>query len=289
VPRYSIELTPQPNAEQERTPPRVSVVVVSLNRVEALRRCLASLEKSEGRGAMQVIVVDNGSTDGAAQLDSEFPADQFVRLPKNFGLTKAMNIGWRAADSEFVLFLHDDTEVAPEAVMRLVETLESTPDAGAVAPLLMDEEGRPAPQLGSLPPNGEWRPATVDGNEPKAVEYPRGAAIMMRVFLLKSIRQIDEHYGQFGADADLATQIRRGGKKILLVPSARVLHQGSPGYNAMERADFQLARAVYLGKYQGFVAGLQARIGAVLGSLFGFRLGEFKYAIAGQKIDGTQQ
>jgi len=238
---------------------------------------------------MQIIVVDNGSTDGAAQLDSEFPNVQFVRLPKNFGLTKAMNIGWRAADSEYVLFLHDDTEVEPGAVMKLLETIESTPDAGAVAPLLVDDEGRPAPQLGSLPPNGEWRPATVDGNEPEAVEYPRGAAIMMRVFLLKSIRQIDEHYGQFGADADLATQIRRGGKKILLAPSARVRHQGSPGYNAIERADFQLGRAVYIGKYQGFGAGLQARIGGVLGSLFGLRLGEFKYAIAGQKIDGTQQ
>ena len=238
---------------------------------------------------MQIIVVDNGSTDGAAQLDSEFPAAQWVRLPKNFGLTKAMNIGWRAADSEYVLFLHDDTEVDPAAVMRLLQTLESTQEAGAAAPLLVDEEGQPAPQLGSLPPDGQWRPATLEGAEPKAVEYPRGAALMMRVFLIKSIRQIDEHYGQFGSDADLATQIRRGGKKILLVPSARVRHQGSPGYNAIERADFQLGRAVYIGKYQGFGAGLQARIGAVLGSLFGFRLGEFKYAIAGQKIDGTQQ
>lgn len=264
-------------------------MVVSLNRVEALRRSLAALEKSEGRETMQIIVVDNGSTDGAAQLDTDFPASQFVRLPKNFGLTKAMNIGWRAADSEYVLFLHDDTEVDPGAVMRMLETLESTPEAGAVCPLLVDEEGRPAPQLGSLPPNGEWRPAAVEGNEPVAVEYARGAALMMRVFLIKSVRQIDEHYGQFGSDADLATQIRRGGKKILLVPTARVRHWGSPGYNSMERADFQIGRAVYIGKYQGFGAGLQARIGAILGSLFGFRLGEFKYAIAGQKIDGTQQ
>ncbi len=264
-------------------------MVVSLNRVEALRRCLASLEKSEGRDTMQIIVVDNGSTDGSAQLDSEFPATQFIRLPKNFGLTKAMNIGWRAADSEYVLFLHDDTEADPGAVMTLLQTLESTADAGAVCPLLVDEEGRPAPQLGSLPPDGPGRPAADVGSQPVAVEYPRGAALMMRVFLIKSIRQIDEHYGQFGSDADLATQIRRGGKKILLVPAARVRHWGSEARNSMERADFLLGRAVYLGKYQGFGAGLQARIGAVLGSLFGLRLGEFKYAIAGQKIDGTQE
>jgi len=212
-----------------------------------------------------------------------------VRLPKNFGLTKAMNIGWRAADAEYVLFLHDDTEADPGAVLRLAETLDSNPDAGAVCPLLIDEEGHPAPQLGSLPPNGEWRPASVTGDQPTPVEYARGAALMMRVFLIRSIRQIDERYGQFGSDADLATQIRRGGKKILLVPTARVRHSGSPGYSPIERADFLLARAVYLSKYQGFGAGLRARIGAVLGSLARLRLGEFKYAISGQKIDGTQQ
>src|SRR5581483_161216 len=126
------------------------------------------------------------------------------------------------------------------------------------------------------------------GDAPLAVEYPSGAALMARVFYIKAIRQIDERYGQFGADADLAMQIRRATRKILLVPGARVRHAGGGGYSALERADFQLARSVFLGKYQGFGAGLQARIAAVFGALFGFRLGEFKHAIAGQKIDGTQ-
>ena len=60
------------------------------------------------------------------------------------------------------------------------------------------------------------------------VEYPRGAALMMRVFVIKAVRQIDEHYGQFGADADLAMQIRRASKKILLLPTVKVRHRG-PG------------------------------------------------------------
>ena len=75
------------------------MVVVSHDRVAELRRCLESLEKSEGRESLQIIVVDNGSRDGSARLDADFPRAQFIRLPKNFGLTKAMNIGWRAADS----------------------------------------------------------------------------------------------------------------------------------------------------------------------------------------------
>jgi glycosyltransferase involved in cell wall biosynthesis len=66
-------LTPQKNQEQEKQPPRVSVVVTSRNRVDRLRRCLESVENSEGRATLQVIVVDNGSADGSAQLEGEFP------------------------------------------------------------------------------------------------------------------------------------------------------------------------------------------------------------------------
>jgi GT2 family glycosyltransferase len=281
-------LTPQPNSKQEKQPPRVSVVVVSHNRVDLLRRCLESIGKSEGIDRLQVIVVDNGSADGSARLDDEFPDVQWIRLPKNFGLTKAWNLGWRAADAEYVFFLHDDTEVEPGTALRLAEALDANPDAAAVCPLLVDTGGRPAPQLGGLPPTGQWSPAPAAG-EPCAVEYPRGAALMVRVFLIKALRRIDERYGQYGGDADLAAQIRRAGKKILLVPALRVRHHGGQESSGLLLADFQNSRAVFLGKYQGFAAGLGARIGAAFGALLGFRLGELKYLLAGQKIDGTQE
>jgi len=264
------------------------VVVVSHERRDLLAKCLDSLEKAEGREDWQIIVVDNGSRDGAAELDMLFPNVQWVRLPKNFGLTKAMNLGWRAADCDLVLFLHDDTELPPEAVRRMAETLEQNPNVAAVCPLLVDEAGNPAPQLGQLPPDGTWRPAGASSVEAMAVEYPRGAALMTRVGLIKAVRQIDERFGQFGADADLAINFKRAAKKVLLLPDLKVFHQGSPGYTPEERADFLLARAAYLGKYQGFLAGVGARLGAIFGPLFGFRFGEFKNTIAGQKIDGTR-
>jgi GT2 family glycosyltransferase len=281
-------LTPQIDSDREKQPPRASVVVVSHNRAECLRRCLESVENSEGRDAIQVIVVDNGSRDGSAQLDADFPKAQFIRLPKNFGLTKALNLGWRAADSPYVLFLHDDSEVEPDTVLRLAQALDDHPDAAAVCPLLVDAEGHPAPQLGTFPPDGEFRPAELSGTDPAPVEFPRGAALMIRVFVIKAVRQIDEHYGQFGADADLAMQIQRASKKILLLPSVKVKHQGSEGYSALERADFLLSRAVFLGKYAGLGAGIRARLAAILGPLFSFRFGELKNTLAGQKIDGTQ-
>lgn len=281
-------MTPRLNPEEPPAPPRVSVVVVSHNRIERLRACLESLEKSDGRERLQLIVVDNGSRDGSPRLEADFPKVQFSKLPKNFGLTKAMNIGWRAADADYVLFLHEDTEVASDAIGRLADVLDATTEAAAVCPLLVDGEGRPAPQLGNLPPDGRWRPAEVAGDDPVAVEYPRGAALMVRAFVIKSTRQIDERYGQFGSDADLATLIRRAGRKILLVPAARVRHYGRESDSAMRRADFLLGRAAYLGKHQGFAAGLQARLGSILGPLASFRFGELSYTFSGQKIDGKQ-
>lgn len=270
-------------------PPRVSAVVVSCNRAEMLRNCLQSLENSQERKTLQIIVVDNGSTDGSAQLESDFPNIRFFRLPKNFGLTKAMNIGWRAAEADYVLFLHDDTKLEPDTIVRLAAVLDANPDAAAVCPLLVDAEGQPAPQVGSLPPDGYYRPAGISGSEPTPVEYPRGAALMVRAFVIKSMRQIDERYGQFGADADLAAHIRRGGKKILLVPQAVAHHHGSQGYSTVRRADFLLGRAVFLGKHVNFASGLRARFASVLGPLVSFRWGEARYTLSGQKIDGNQE
>ena len=123
--RYAIGLTPTGNAEPEKQPPRASVAVVSHNRADRLRKCLESLEQSEGRERLQLIVVENGSRDGSAQVVEEFPNVQLIRLPKNFGLTKGMNLGWRAADAEYVLFLHEDTEVEPAAVARLADVLDA--------------------------------------------------------------------------------------------------------------------------------------------------------------------
>jgi hypothetical protein len=237
---------------------------------------------------LQIIVVDNGSRDGSAGLDAEFPKAQFIRLPKNFGLTKAMNIGWRAADSPYVFFLHDDAEVEPQTALRLAEALDAHADAAAACPLLVDAEGRPAPQLGTLPPGAGYRPAQPVGSDPEPVEYPRGAAVMMRVFAIKAIRQIDERYGQFGADADLAAQIGRASKRILLVPSARVLHLGAGTKSDLERADALQGQAVFVDKYAGFVSGLGVRLLTGLRLLFTFQWGILRHALAGRKIDGAQ-
>jgi GT2 family glycosyltransferase len=273
---------------QAPKPPKVSALVVSYNRQALLRRALEALERSEARDTIEIVVVDNGSTDGSQQLESEFPRARFIRIPRNFGLTKALNLGVRGSEGEYVFFLHEDTEVFPETARLLAEVLDSQPDAGAVCPLLVDAEGRPAPQLGRFPPDDTWRPAEP-GTDPMPVDYPRGAALMMRRFFFTAMRQIDERYGQFGSDADVCFQIRRAGKKILLVPQARARHEGRAGESTLRKADRKQGAVAFIGKYGGVWSGLRAQIAAVFGALGSLQLGVLRYLLANQKVDGSQQ
>ncbi|HXM45303.1 MAG TPA: glycosyltransferase family 2 protein [Bryobacteraceae bacterium] len=286
-PRVKLLKVAEPSGQAPK-PPKVSALVVSYNRKALLRRALEALERSEARDSIEIVVVDNGSTDGSQQLESEFPRARFIRIPRNFGLTKALNLGVRGSEGDYIFFLHEDAEVFPETARLLAELLDAQPDAGAVCPLLVDAADRPAPQLGQFPPDDSWRPA-APGSDPMPVEYPRGAALMMRRFFFTAIRQIDERYGQFGSDADLCYQIRRAGKKILLAPQARARHEGRTEESALRKADRQQGTAAWIGKYGGFISGLRRQIGAIFGALGSLQLGVLKYLLANQKVDGSQQ
>lgn len=113
---------------------RCSVLVVARNCAGPLGRALVALERSSPREAIEIIVVDNGSRDGTGQLDAGFPAASFLRLPKNFGYTKAANIGIRGAKGDYVLLLPATVEVAPDTIVRLAARLEAEPELGAVCP-----------------------------------------------------------------------------------------------------------------------------------------------------------
>ncbi len=250
-----------------------------------LRRCLDRLGSSH-----EVVVVDNGSTDGSADLEVSYPNVRFIRVPRNFGRTKALNLGIRSAEGEFVLFLQADVEITPEAATQLALVLENRPEVGAVAPLLVDEDGHPEPQVARMPapgsPHPAWEPSSQ--SEPECVS---GAAVMVRSFFLKALRQIDERYGDYGSDLEICAQIRRAGKKIVVVTPARAVHHpGVPEPDGSQAAaDRAIGTAVYLGKHFGFVNGIRSRIASTLGALFGFRLGEARLLLANQKVDGNQK
>jgi GT2 family glycosyltransferase len=281
--------TPETPEQQPAPEPidQVSVVIVSCNRVDALRAGLTALKAAVPNPAMQLIVVDNGSRDGSASLDTEFPAVQFLRLPQNFGLTKALNIGIRACDGNYVLFLHEDVEITPEAVELLRAELANHPDTGGACPLLVDAAGQPALQIRDLPtpanPDPTFRPGKT-GTAPAV----SGAAIMVRRFLINALRHIDERYGNYGSDVELSMQVRRANKKVVIVEGATALHRPEPAkQTAAVTADRQLGTAAFLGKYHGFLAKLKYWTVAVLAAFFTLQFGRLRYLVSGQKIDGA--
>jgi GT2 family glycosyltransferase len=281
---------------EEPLGPRVSAILVTLNQIEPLKRAVAALERSTDRERLEILVVDLGSDDGTPQLDSEFPAIVMLRLPHNFGATKAMNISTRTAKADFVLYLSPDVEVAPDTVQKLADKLEADPDAAAVCPLLVDEAGHPVSRVFKLPTKeslkGEMLPVAIDlEQEPVNVEYPGREAVLVRKQFVKGMNYFDERFGEFWADADLAMQIRRGLKRIRLYPSIKAVKRedSSPAATkGLLAADRNGGAAALIGKYHGFMAGLGFRIGAIFGALGHF---DFKQLIAlcsGQKIDGSQ-
>src|SRR6202042_3513196 len=148
-----IAVEPEPRLEEIDVPPaiRVTALIFSYDSAPALRRCLAALEGSNDRSSIEILVVDCGSHDESAQLDSEFSNVTMLRLPRYFGRTKALNIGTRTAAGDLLLFMTPEVEVLPTTIPALVSHLESDPETVAVCPLLLDTQSEPTEQFFRLP------------------------------------------------------------------------------------------------------------------------------------------
>jgi GT2 family glycosyltransferase len=303
---------PSPSREEQAPPRRTSVVIVSRNSAPLLRRCLAALEKSATRQTMEILVVDNGSRDGSAQIDTEFPSVTMLRLPRNFGLTKARNIGSRTAKGEFLLFLSPAVEVEAGTVGALETRLAAPADAGAAAPLVVDEAGRVAIRALPLPKAadvmGLWKAEgaasgrEADPQNETTAENLDDLALMVRRQFVQGMNYLDERYGDSWSYTDLFLQIRRAGKKAVVVPGARAVRHPLPAQTqdprvrAAQSSDFASGAARYLGKHAGAGAAVRFRLGAfayTLGKLISFNDISYRVRLlaglaSAQKIDGSQ-
>ena len=287
---------------EEIAGPRVSALIVARNQIADLRRCLAALEASSARPVLEAVVVDNGSRDGSQELDSDFPAVHFLRLPKNFGFTKAANIGIRTAKGEFILFLPAAATVEPDAVQKLMDTLDASPEAGAACPRV--DEDRPLPDADIL--RTTWATGGIPAarnvrydNGPAVVVYPLGSPLLIRRTSLAGMNYLDRGFGEYWWDAEVCRQLQSAGKIILALPDARMkMHSPAlcPPPDAVASADLALGGARFLSKSRGAGAGLRFRMWAifhVLGQLVTFRRPGYNARrlvalVSGQKVDGNQ-
>jgi len=283
--------------------PKVAAILIARNQAEELRRALRALEGSERRELLEILVVDCASSDETAAVADEFPGVTVLRLPQHFGATKALNIATRTARAEFLFLLSPEVEVAPGTVAGLAEKLEAHADTAAVCPLFIDDGGKAVarmrrwPDRESLAPvqgGGEldWTPLTEEtlAQEECVVLYPGREALMVRRQFVAGMNYFDERFGEYWADADLAMQIRRAGRKIRLYPGIRAVWHAvakAEPDDVAYKSDRILGAAALLGKHTGFLAGLGFRWGAIFNALIRFDFSLFSALLGGRKV-GTE-
>lgn len=280
---------------EEIIEPKISAILLGYNQAAALRRAIQALENSKDRELLEIIVIDCGSHDESSQLDTEFEKITVLRLPMHLGASKAMNIGVRTAKAEILFFLSPNVEVAPDTVRQLAAKLDQDNDTAAVCPLLADPAGHAVSRdhdLTALIAGKNGGGSEVDlSAESVDMGFPGLDALMIRKQFIKGMNYFDERFGNSWVDADLAMQIRRAQRNIRLFPAIRAVWHEAPDASADDplfAADRQLGAAAFIGKYQGFVAGLMFRIGATLRALGRLDLRQAGALISGQKLDGTQ-
>lgn len=284
-------------------------MIVSRNCAVALRRCLRALEASLHREQIETLVVDCGSRDGCESIDAEFPWVTALRMPRNFGRTRARNIAMRTAGGQLVLFLSPAVEVEPATVAALAKRLEADRDAYAVIPALRDPRGEPVATACKLPSRDDLLAACKEHRELPAalpgerVQAARDLAWMVRRQFIAGLSFLEEkRYSEFWADLEVFDQIRSVGKQIVVEPGAPAVFHAppdeplGPGDRAMVASDRTCGAAAYLGKRAGFGALLGFRLAMVLHSLGamvsfrepGFHLRLLVNLLGGARIDGTQ-
>jgi GT2 family glycosyltransferase len=209
----------------------ISVVVVNWNRKELLRACLASLARQTGV-PREIIVVDNGSSDGSADLaEHEFGA-QVIRNPENRGFCAANNQGIAAARGEFIALLNNDAEAEPGWLAALHRACSRGPDIGmAASKVLVWEDPQRIDKVGHLIfPDGQNRgrgSGALDRGQydrEEEVLWPDGSAALYRKEMLDQIGGFDEDFFAYGDDAELGLRGRIAGWKCIYTPEAVVRH-----------------------------------------------------------------
>jgi N-acetylglucosaminyl-diphospho-decaprenol L-rhamnosyltransferase len=224
----------------------LSVVIVSFNAREHLRRCLDSLYRHLGCD-FDVTVVDNASGDGSADMVArDFPQARLLRNTANLGFAAAANLGARSASADVVLFLNPDCELRDDALCPPAAYLSAHQEAGALGVRLLDPDGglqlsvRRFPDLSValfnryslltrlLPGNSfsrrylmtDWAHDSI-----RSVDWVSGACLMTRRDVLERVGYLDEGFFWGFEDVDFCQRLSSVGLQVLYFPDTAVYHE----------------------------------------------------------------
>lgn len=225
----------------------VSVCIVNWNCRDYLQGCLQSLREAALEVSLEVLVVDNGSSDGAADMVADlFPEVVLIRNAQNAGFARGNNQAAKLARGRYLFFLNNDTVVPSGTLRGLLDYAQTHPESGIIGPRLRDEEGRSqlsyrgCPTLAALLHRITWlrwlgvfrgayrryRGRDDDaGAAPRPAEILMGAALFVPRAVFRACGAWDEEYTFGGEDIDLCARIGRR-YRVIYHPGVEIVHFG---------------------------------------------------------------
>lgn len=257
----------------------LGIIIVNWNTCAYLEKCLQTVYASQGDFTFQVIVVDNASTDGSPDMiRQKFPQVQLMVNRSNVGYPRGNNVGLRAlgyrgindidADApRYALLLNPDTELPPDALHRMIQFMDSRPDAGVAGPKLVLPDGSldkacrrgfPTPAVSfyhysglaklfpSNPRFGRYNMTHADPDQELEVDSVVGAYMQVRREAIEQAGLLDEVFFMYGEDLDWAYRIKQAGWKVWYHPAVVVRHIKRAASRQNRRAQFEFWRAMLI-------------------------------------------
>lgn len=212
--------------------PRASIVVPVFNHLDLTKQCLHAVAQAGSRHSYEVVVVDDGSSDGSAEWLSACPNLRLHRMASNAGFIGASNAGAAVARGEYLVFLNNDTEPLGGWLDALLETFDELPGCGLVGGKLIYPDGSLQEAGGIVFRNGDacnvgrgGDPADPRYDFVREVDYCSGACLAISRELFGALGGFDKRYSPaYYEDADLAFAVRAAGRKVIYQPRAEVVH-----------------------------------------------------------------
>ena len=256
-------MTPQTKeAAGKRTgsePVDISVVIVTWNSLKYIRECLTTVDAGRGSLSMEVIVVDNASSDGTQEVvRREYPWACLIDSGDNLGFARGNNLGIAHSHGKYLALVNSDVNVPKDCFTSLFRFMENNADIGMAGPQLIDGNGNPgrstmkfltlwnvfcrAIVLDRLPFArrlfGGFLMADLRANAPLDVDVLNGWFWMLRRSAVAEVGVLDHRFFMYGEDIDWSHRFHQGGWRVVLYPGAQAVHYGG---GSSERTPVRLA------------------------------------------------